>query len=178
MPIERPYVVCGKAVAKQSPPLIQAAPGGGRRILRAQGQQHNLVALRRSELGYGFAGKAMPVAHSHKAAGVETLIFELNLQRPRLLIGETPDGRTSANGCVMMLHFTGASGRNQFSERFTAETGEGKVNDIGGGEEAIKKGLYRSQRIRPAQLKQNYPHTARCLRHPFRFPRTGEFTPI
>ena len=78
----------------------------------------------------------------------------------------------------MMLHFTGACGRNQFGERLAPDAGKGKVNDIGVAEEVIKERFYRSQRVGPAELKQNYPHTARCLRHPFRFPRTREFTPI
>jgi hypothetical protein len=120
----------------------------------------------------------MPVTHGYKTTRIKAAMLQFRLQRLSLPFGEAPDGRASANGRVMVLYFTGARGLNQFGQRFTADAGEGKVNDIGVAEEVIKERLDRSQRVRTAQLKQNYPHTARCLRHPLRFPRTAEFTPI
>jgi len=103
---------------------------------------------------------------------------QLLLQGSGLLFGKAPDGRAPTNGRVVMLDFTRPRCRDQFGQRFAPDAGKRKVNNIGVAEEVIKERFYRSQRVRPAQLKQNYPHTARCLRHPFRFPRTGEFTLI
>src|ERR1700691_1018650 len=120
----------------------------------------------------------MPVAHSYEATRIHAVICKFSLERPRLPLSEAADRRASANGCVMMLHFARACGRNKFGQRFSPDAGERKVNNIGIAEKVIKERLYRSQRIRTAQLKQNYPHTARCLRHPFRFLGTREFTPI
>src|SRR5580692_612965 len=120
----------------------------------------------------------MPIAHGHKAARIQSLIRQVRLERPRLTFGKAADGGASANGRIVMLNFPCARGGDQLGQRFTSEAGEREINNIGITEKVVKERLYRSQRIGPAKLKQNYPYTARCLRHPLRFPRTGEFTPI
>ena len=65
----------------------------------------------------------------------------------------------------MMLHLAGASGGNQLGQRFASETRKREVNNIGVAKEIKKKWFYRSQRIGPAELKQNYSHTPCCARH-------------
>ena len=102
---------------------------------------------------------------------------QFRFQTQRLLLGKPPDRRASADGCIVMLYFAGARGRNQFGQSFTAEPGKRKVNNIGIAEKVIKERLYRSQRIRPAQLKQNYSHTARCARHPPDSPERANLLP-
>ena len=69
------------APLEQALPFVQAAANGRRRILRIQRKQHHLIALRGLKPGYRFAGKRMPVTHSHKAARIQTMIFELGFQR-------------------------------------------------------------------------------------------------
>src|SRR5580700_2645950 len=100
MLVEGPHVVYWNIPVEQALPLVQAAARGSRRVLRIQRQQHDFIALRRLELRDGFAGKRMPVAHGYETASVQTLIRELGFERPRLALGEAPDGRASANGCV------------------------------------------------------------------------------
>src|SRR5579863_4697647 len=78
----------------------------------------------------------------------------------------------------MMLHLSGAGGGNELSQGLAANAGERKVDDVGVAKEVIKERFDRSQCVRTTQLKQNYPHTAVCLRHSLGFPRTGEFTLI
>jgi hypothetical protein len=135
-------------------------------MLRIQGQENDFVATSAQNLVNGFAGKGMPVAHRDKAVGVESLIPQFYFQRTGLPFRMPPDGRASADGGVVMLHFARACGRNEFGQRFAPDAGEREVNDIGIAEKVIKERLYRSQRIRTAQLKKNYSHTARCVRHP------------
>src|SRR5580698_10322656 len=147
-------------------------------MLRIQRQQDDLVALRGLQLRDRLGGKWMPVTHGHEAACVQTLLRQLCFEREGLLLGEAADGRASADRGVVVLHFMGAGGRNEFGKRLSPDAGEGKINDIGIAEEVIKKRFDRSQGVRTTQLKQNYPHTALWFRHPFRFPRTGESTPI
>jgi hypothetical protein len=53
----------------------------------------------------------------------------------------------------MMLHFARAGGGNQFSQCFTADTGEGKVNDVGVAEEIVKKRFDRFQAVGSAELE-------------------------
>ena len=77
-------------------------------MLRIQGQQHNLVTLRRLQLRYSFAGEWMPVPHRYEATHIETATSQFRFQRPRLPLGESTDGRASANDRIMMLHFTRA----------------------------------------------------------------------
>src|SRR5579862_6053788 len=166
MPIERPYVVYWRIFVKPPPPFIQAASRGSRGILGIQGQQNHLIAAGGLKLSDGLARERMPIAHGHKAARIQPLAPQLSLQRECLLLREPPDRRASANGCIVMLYFSGTRGRDKFGQSFTAETGKRKVNNIGIAEKVIKERLYRSQRIGPAQLKKNYSHTARCVRHP------------
>ena len=109
---------------EQALPFVQAAAGRGGGILRIQGQQNHFVAVRRPELRNGFAGKRMPVAHGHKAARIQSLLRQLGLERQRLPFGEAPDGRASANRRIVVLHFAGARGRNQFCQRFASDAGE------------------------------------------------------
>src|SRR5208282_4720445 len=178
MPIEVSNVVHWDVIVKEPLPLIQAAARGGRGILRIQRQQNHLVELRGPELCNGFAGEGMPVAHCDKATGVESLTDQLRFQSLRLPLGETPDGRSSADSRVVMLHFTGARGRNQFGQWFATQAGKREIDDVGITEKIKKERLYRSQRIRPAELKQNNPHTPCCARHPPDSPDGGQCTPI
>src|SRR6202047_2624141 len=120
----------------------------------------------------------MPVAHSDKTPRLQSQLCQLRFERPCLSFGEPPNGRGAADGRVMMLNFARPGSGNQLCKGFAPDAGKGKINNVRITEEVIKERLYRSQRIWPAQLKQNYPHTARCLRHSCRFPRTGEFTLI
>ncbi len=76
-----------------------------------------------------------------------------------------PNGRASANGRVVMLHFTGARGGDQLRQRLAADSGKREVNDIGIAKQIVKKGLNRLQRVGSAKLKENYPHTPFCARH-------------
>src|SRR5580692_4110597 len=178
MPVEGTDVAYGNIVAEQPAPLVQTATRCGRGVLRIKGQQDYFLALRSLKVRDSFAGKGMPVAHSQEAARIQTAIHELGFEGARLALGKAADGRASADSGVVVLHFTGASSRNEFSQRFAADAGKGEVNNIGVAEKVIKERLDRSQGIRTAQLKQNHPHTPCCARHPLRFPRTGEFTPI
>src|SRR5271165_5093068 len=113
----------------------------------------------RLEFRDGLASKGMPITHGHKTACVQPAPGQLRLESPRLTLSKAADGRAAANGRIMVLHFTGARGRNQFGQRLAADAGKGEVNDIGVTEEVIKERLDRSQRVRTAELKQNHPHT-------------------
>ena len=105
--------VFSKVGAEEAFPLIQAAAGCGGRVLRIQGKQNHFIAVRRAELGDCFAGEWVPVAHGHKTAGVQAAPRQLGFERNRLPLREVPDGRASADGGVVVLHFAGARGRNQ-----------------------------------------------------------------
>ena len=88
-----------------------------------------------------------------------------------------PDGRASADGGVVMLHFARARGRNQFGQGFTPDAREREVDDVGVAEEIVKKRFDRFQRVGSTELKENYPHTPCCARHFPRNPRTRQCTP-
>src|ERR1700728_3966568 len=165
MPIEGAHVVYRNVAAEQPPPLVQAAASGGRRVLRIQRQQYHLIAICRRNLCDGFMSKRMPVAHGHKTAHIQALTRQLRFQRLRLPLRESPDRRASANRRVVMLHLAGPRRRNQFCKRFAPDARKREVNNIGVAKEIKKKWLYRSQRIGPAELKQNYSHTPCCARH-------------
>src|ERR1700678_1862171 len=120
----------------------------------------------------------MPVTHRHKAMRIDSLADQLRLQRLRLPLREAAYGRSSSNGRVVVLHLAGAGGGNQFGQSLSPEAGKREVNNVGIAEKVIKERLYRSQRVGTAELKKNNSHTPCCARHPLRFPRTGESTPI
>ena len=56
------------------------------------------------------AGERVPVAHRHKAMRIKPLIPQFVLQCARLTFRVPADGRASADGGVVMLHFAGAGG--------------------------------------------------------------------
>ena len=81
---------------------------------------------------------------------------QLFLQRVRLLLGEAPDRRGSADGGIVVLNFLRPGRRNQFGQRLAADAGKRKVDDIGVAKKIKKEGLYRLRRVRAAELKENY----------------------
>ena len=62
-----------------------------------------------------------------------------------LLLGEAPDGRSAADGRIVVLHFLGAGRRNQPGQGLASEPSEGKINNIGIAKEIKKKRLDRLQ---------------------------------
>src|SRR5689334_19166736 len=100
----------------------------------------------------------MPVAHGNEAASVDTHLHQAVFQCARLLVGESPDRGSAPDHRIMMLDFTSPGGRNQLSEGFAADAGEGKVDNIGIAEKVVKKRLNRLQRVRSAKLEENYAH--------------------
>jgi hypothetical protein len=77
----------------------------------------------------------------------------------------------------MMLDLARSRGRDQFGQRFAPDPGKGKVDNIGIAEEVVKEWFNGFQRVGPAQLKENYPHTARCLRHSPETPERANLLP-
>jgi len=99
-------------ILKQSPPLVEAAARSRRGILRIQGQQNHLVALRSLQLRNRLTGERMPVAHGHKTARIQALIRQFRLQSSGLLLGEAANGRAATDSRIMVLHFACAGSRN------------------------------------------------------------------
>src|SRR5580698_1085704 len=99
--------------SKQPSPLVETAARGRARILWIKRKQHNLVAAGVPKLFDRHRRKRMPVPHGHKTTRVQTRFRQLQLQGPGLLLGESANRRASANGCVMMLDFSGASAGNK-----------------------------------------------------------------
>ena len=87
---------------KHAVPFVQAAAGGGFRVLRVEGQQHEFVGLVLLQLRDGFAGEGMPVAHGDDDAGVE-IGSQFAFERRGLSEGVFEDGRTAADFRVVML---------------------------------------------------------------------------
>jgi hypothetical protein len=87
------------------------------------------------------------------------LITQFRFKRASLTFGVPTDRRSSANDGVVVLHFAGARGRNQFGERFATDAGKREVNDVWVAEKIVEKWLNRFQRIGSTELKENYPHT-------------------
>src|SRR5580704_17224599 len=108
----------------------------------------------------------MPVAHGDEAAGIDAVRTEFGLESQRLALSEVAYRRAAADSSVMMLYCSSARSRNELGESLAADSSKREVDNVGIAEKVIKKRLDRSQRIRPAQLKQNYHHTTRCLQHP------------
>src|SRR5262249_7029650 len=101
----------------------------------------------------------MPVAHGDEAAGINAEFTEFLLQRARLLLGETPYGRSAADDGVMVLNFSRARSGNQLGERLAPDAGKAKINDIGVTKEVVKERLNGFQPVGPTKLEQNYPHS-------------------
>src|SRR5581483_9073463 len=88
--------------AEPPPPLIQAAAGSGARVLGIKRKKHHGVAIRGIQGGDGLFRKRMLVAHGNEAARVHAVPLQACLQRPRLLFGESAEGRSAANHLVVV----------------------------------------------------------------------------
>ena len=114
-----------KFFAKQPIPLVQAAAGGGARILRIERQQHDFIAIRGAQLLDRLGGERMPVAHGHKAAGVNAQIVRAAVcKRAACCSVKRRMGEAAADGGIVMLHFAGACGGNQFGRAVSVRCGQ------------------------------------------------------
>jgi hypothetical protein len=57
----------------------------------------------------------------------------------------------------MVLDVARAAGRDQPGQRLPGNAGEGKIDDVRAAEEVVEERLDGLRRIRPTQLKQDYP---------------------
>ena len=96
----------------------------------------------------------MPVAHGHHGSR-GNVNAQGHIERSRLLLGETPDRRASANFSVMFAHHLRASSGDQFCQRLAREKRSGKIDDVWIAKEIVEKRLDGRLRVGAAQLKQN-----------------------
>ena len=136
-----------------APPLVQAAAGGGRGILRIKRKQHDCLAASPVQGSNRLRRKGMPITHRHQTACIHALGLQALLQRRRLLLGEPADGRASANHCIVMVHLLGPRDRDQLSQRLAPQLGKRKINNVRIAKQVEQKRFDRLQRFRPAQLK-------------------------
>src|SRR5260370_6449633 len=108
----------------------------------------------------------MPVTHGHKTICVQAISGQLLPQSAGLLLGKTADRRSSTDRRIVVLHLFGASGGDQFGQRFSSDAGKGKINKVGIAKKIKKEGVNRSRRIRAAELEQNYTYSPCWVSHP------------
>src|SRR5581483_3947753 len=105
------------AIGAEPPaPLVQAAAGSGARVLGIERKKHHGVAIRGIQGGDGLFRKRMPVAHGNEAPGIHTAGLQACLQRPRLLFGELPDGRSAADDLVVVADFLRARSGDELGQ--------------------------------------------------------------
>ena len=95
---------------------------------------------------------ARPQSSGHRFPG-----SKLCLEGPGLPSVNRRDGRSSANGRVVVLHLARSRRRNQFGQGSAPDASKGEVDNIGIAEKVIKKRFDVFQPVRSAQLKENYP---------------------
>ena len=89
------------------------------------------------------------MAHGDHDAGV-VVGAQDGFESGGLSHGVLEDGAFAADFIVVVLHFAGARGGDEFGERLAGDAGEGEVDDIGVAEEVIEEGLDTLRGIRPA----------------------------
>src|SRR3954452_2974920 len=156
MAVKGPHLPDRKVVGEMSIPLVQATARGGRRIMGIHRQQHDFIALSRLEFGDCFRSEGMPVAHGHKATGVDPGLSQLTLQGAGLLLGKPAYRKTTADDRVVVLQLFCPSRGYQLSQRLAPDPGKGKIDNVGITKQVKKKRFNGFQRIGPAELKKNY----------------------
>ena len=96
----------------------------------------------------------MPVAHGHHHARV-AIAAQLGFERPGLPPGKLQNRRAAADLGIVMPHVPCAGGRNQARQGLPCNAREGKVDDVGIGEEIVEKRFDGFERIRSAKLEEN-----------------------
>src|SRR5581483_2230998 len=88
------------------------------------------------------------------------------LQRPRLLFGESAEGRSAANHLVVVADLLRAGSGDEPGQSAPPQARKRKINNVGITKEVVKERLDRFQRFRPAKLEENnsYPTLDPC--HP------------
>ena len=141
---------------KPPPPLVQTAARSGLGILRIERQQHYPLGRVAFQQADRFLGEWVPIPHRHHHPRVE-FRPERRFQRCCLPRGVLQDRTPPADLRVVMLHVARPRGGDQLRQRLPRDPGEREIDDVRVAKQVVKERFDTLQRIRPAQLKKNYP---------------------
>ena len=98
--------------------LPKAGTAGANREVRVKRQHHHLIHIVGFDVCHRRFGEWVPVAHRHVAGGLDPKQAQGTLQLPRLLLGDSPQWRATADRAISLLRLARPQTAYQPSQRF------------------------------------------------------------